>query len=368
MRRIQDRLGVYYGVLVTLIIAIGTWWVFFLSQETRNYERFQIQRFTTDQLHAVYLIQTVPEVGRNPVGMLQQSFPHLMFHPNGDNWQVQVDPAAHDRVHAEGTRRRRMFMAEGVTFLVLLLAGTTILTLAFRRERDFKRTRELFLAGATHEFKTPLASLRLYTETLNRPELQDDKRGRIRESMLQDVERLEGMVEQVLAVSREEETGRGPGEVLDLSHEAQLVLEDMEPFLEGHGARVETNLPENHRIRGHRNALAMALGNLVRNATLYSPPPARIHVDVRREGKEHLLSVRDEGPGIPRRERQRIFESFYRIEAPAGSLTQRPKGSGLGLYLVQRNVNGLGGRVDLESEEGRGSTFTISLPVCEEKS
>jgi len=367
MNRIQDRLGVYYGVLVTLIIAIGAWWVFFLSRETLNYERFQIQRYTTDQLHAVYLIQTVPEVGRDPIGMLQESFPHLLFQYNGTTWQVTVDPAAHDAVHSEGSRRRRMFVAEGVTFLLLLLAGTTILTLAFRRERDFKRARELFLAGATHEFKTPLASLRLYTETLNRPDLQEEKRGSIRASMLQDVERLEGMVDQVLAVSREEETGRGPAEVLDLAHEALLVLEDMAPFLESHGARLETNLPAGHRIRGDRNALAVSLGNLVRNAVVYSPPPARIRVAVKREGRIHSLSVNDEGPGIPRRERQRIFESFYRIESPAGSLTQRPKGSGLGLYLVQRNVNGLGGRVEVASEEGSGSTFTISLPVCEEK-
>ena len=367
MIRLQERLGLYYGILVTLILAIGVWWVYYLSQESRNYERFQIQRYTTDQLHAVYLIQTVPEVGRNPIGMLQESFPHLVFMPNGENWKVTVDPAARERVHAEGTRRRTMFIAEGVTFLVLLLAGTTILTLAFRRERDFKRARELFLAGATHEFKTPLASLRLYTETLNRPELQDEKRGPIRASMLQDVERLEGMVEQILAVSREEETGRGPDTVLDLAREAQLVLEDMQPFLEGHGARVTTELPEGHRIRGDRNALSVSLGNLIRNAALYSPPPARIEVAVRRNGRRHVLSVSDQGPGIPRRERQRIFESFYRIESPSGSLTKRPKGSGLGLYLVQRNVNGLGGSVELESEEGRGSTFTISLPVCEEK-
>ena len=367
MIRMQERLGLYYGVLVTLILAIGVWWVYYLSAESRNYERFQIQRFTTDQLHAVYLIQTVPEVGIDPIGMLQESFPHLIFQPSGENWQVQVDPAAHERVHAEGTRRRRMFIAEGATFLILLLAGTTILTLAFRRERDFKRARELFLAGATHEFKTPLASLRLYTETLNRPELQEEKRAPIRASMLQDVERLEGMVEQVLAASREEEIGRGPAMVLDLAHEAQMVLEDMQPFLDGHNARVDTDLPEGHRIRGDRNALAVSLGNLVRNAALYSPPPARIRVAVRHEGRHHLLSVSDSGPGIPRRERQKIFEGFYRIEAPSGSLTKRPKGSGLGLYLVQRNAIRLGGRVDLESEEGRGSTFTLRLPVCEEK-
>lgn len=366
MHRIEDRLGLYYGVLVTLIIAIGTWWVYFLSQESRNYERWQIQRYTTDQIHAAYLIRTVPEVGRNPVAMLGDAFPHLVFHQAPTGWEVSVDPEAHESVHADGRRRRRMFVAEGTTFLLLLLAGTTILTVAFRRERDFKRARELFLAGATHEFKTPLASLRLYTETLDRPDVADDARARIRKSMLQDVDRLEGMVEQVLAVSREEEHGRGPDEVLDLAHEAGTVLEDMHPFLEGHGARLETHMPDGLKVKGARTALAVALGNLVRNAVVYSPPPAHITVTLEPDGKHHRLSVTDEGPGIPRRERQRIFESFYRIEFPSGSLTKRPKGSGLGLYLVERNVTGLGGRVELESEEGRGSTFTLVLPACEE--
>lgn len=365
MIRLQQRLGLFYGVLVTLILAIGVWWVYFLVRESRNYERYMLQRYATDQLHAVYLIQSVPEVGRDPEIMLGSNFPHLVFTRGPEGWQVSIDHAAHEAVHDEAERRRRMFVAEGVTLILLLLAGTTILTLAFRRERDFKRARELFLAGATHEFKTPLASLRLYTETLDRPDLGDDARGRIRASMLQDVDRLEGMVEQVLAASREERV-HARDEVLDLAHEADLALADLAPLLEGQGARLETDLPEGHRIRGDHAAVAVCLGNLLRNAVLYSPPPASIRVTLRRDGGRHLLAVADEGPGIPRRERQRIFESFARIESPPGSRTRIPAGSGLGLYLVRRNMRNMGGDVELVSAEGNGSVFTLIFPVCEE--
>lgn len=368
MRRLQNNLGWVYGILVTLIVTIGVWWVYFMTQEGRNYERYMLQRLTTDQLHAVYLINTVPGVAHDPAGVLGRRYPYLRFQWNGQDWDVQVDMKMHEAIHQEAARRRRMFVAEGVFFMLLLFAGTTVLTLAFRRERDFKKARELFLAGATHEFKTPLASLRLYTETLNRPDLDQDKARRIRATMLEDVERLEGMVEQVLAVSREEELGRDRDAVLDLAHETELVLEDMAPVLDGLGARVTTDLPEGHRVRGDREGFSLALRNLVRNAAIYSPPPARITITLSRQGKRHRLAVSDEGPGIARKDRQRIFRSFTRLDAPSGSLNKRPRGSGLGLYLVQRYVDGMGGSIELESEEGRGSTFTLDLPACEEES
>jgi len=366
MIRLQNKLGLYYGILVTLIIAIGIWWVYFLTQESHNYERYMLQRYTTDQLHAQYLISTVSGVAHDPVGMLGNTFPHLAFQRTPQGWNVQVIAEAHQAVHKEAARRRRMFLTEGITFILLLFAGTTILTLAFRRERDFKRARELFLAGATHEFKTPLASLRLYTETLNRPELADDKRSRIRQTMLKDVDRLEGMVEQVLAVSREEELGRKPDEVLDVGHEATLVMEDLAPLLDGMSAKITTDLPAGLCILGEKTALTVALRNLVQNAVIYSSPPAVITVSARADNRRVLLSVSDNGPGIARKDRQRIFESFTRLEAPAGSLNKRPHGSGLGLYLVTRYVKSLGGLVELESEEGQGSTFTLVLPAHEE--
>ncbi|HPF34924.1 HAMP domain-containing histidine kinase [bacterium] len=366
MRRLQNNLGLVYGILVTLIVTIGIWWVYYMTQEGRNYERYMLQRLTTDRLHAAYLITTVPDVAHDPVSVLGERYPYLRFVWNGRDWDVQVDMKVHEAIHHEAKRRRRMFMTEGAFFMLLLFAGTTVLTLAFRRERDFKKARELFLAGATHEFKTPLASLRLYTETLNRPDLDEAKARRIRATMLEDVERLEGMVEQVLAVSREEELGRDRDAVLDLAHETQLVLEDMAPMLDGMGARVATDLPQGRFVRGDREGFSLALRNLVRNAAVYSPPPARITIALETRGKRHRLSVADEGPGIARKDRQRIFESFTRLDAPSGSLNKRPRGSGLGLYLVRRYVEGMGGAVELESEEGRGSTFTLDLPACEE--
>ncbi len=366
--RLHRHLGLMYGILVALIVVIGAWWVYYLTREGHHYESYQLQRYRTDQMHAVYILETVPEARDDPSTMLGRAFPHLLFQKTDKGWEVGIDPAAVADVQKEAARRRRMFMTEGVVFLLLLAAGTTILTLASRRERDFKRARELFLAGATHEFKTPLASIRLYTETLQRPDLPPDAGLRIRGAMLQDVERLEAMMEQVLSVSRDEDHLRGMRETIDLADVTRDVLETMGAFLVDRGARLEVDVPEGHLVVGDRQALRVAVRNLVHNAVLYSPPPAQVSVTLYRDGNRHRLTVRDRGPGIPRREQKRVFDSFYRAETGAGSLNERPRGSGLGLYLVQRNLESLGGRVELESEEGRGAAFTLVLPVFEEES
>jgi signal transduction histidine kinase len=298
--------------------------------------------------------------------VLGDRYPHLILQGPPASRSLAIDPAAIAAVEHEAAKRRRMFVAEGVTLLALLLAATTVLILAVRRERDFKRARELFLAGATHEFKTPLASLRLFTETLQREDLDPDTRPRIHKSMLKDVARLEGMVEKILAVGREEDLGQAENEAFDLAEVAAEVLESLAPLFAARGVKVESSLAPAAKVFGSRAALAVALRNLLQNAAVHCPPPVRVAVTLRSGEGRHRLAVADDGPGIPRRERRRIFESFARGESGAGGLARRPGGSGLGLYLVERNAGLLGGRVELDSEEGRGSTFTLVLPAHEE--
>ncbi len=361
--------GLLYGVLVVLIVALGAWWVIFLTQEGRNYERYQLQRMATDRIHAEYLIRTVPEVQSDPTGQLGETYPHLIFRATEDGITAEIDSLAVARVQREARRRQRMFTGEGIFFLLLLAAGTTILTLAYRSERAFKRARELFLTGATHELKTPLASLRLYTETLDRPELGAEESGRIRTRMLEDIGRLELLAEQILALGYEEEDSRSRYESLDVAEEVQAVLAEMDGFIRGHGARVETDLLPDQFVRGQRFVFALVLRNLLSNAVLHSPPPARVAITSAREGQWLRLSVQDHGPGIPRAERKRIFQEFVRAvdrggsHAPLKEGHRHSAGAGLGLYLVKRKMEMMGGKVELDSEVGKGSTFTLALPV-----
>jgi signal transduction histidine kinase len=251
-----------------------------------------------------------------------------------------------------------MFLWEGLFILVLLGGAAAILVLALRREREFKRARALFLAGATHEFKTPLASLRLYTETLNRSGLAETDRTRIRAHMVEDIRKLEGLVNQILALSGDDAFREEPRRRLDVAAACRKVLADLQGYLEGRNAQVSAELPAGHYIRGQELAFDLIVRNLVQNAVKFSPEPARISIALARQDGWHRLSVADQGHGIPRRLHAKVFECFY-------SRSETQPGAGLGLYLVRRCVDRLGGRIELASEEGRGATFTVLLPVYE---
>ena len=368
--RLDRRLALACFVLVVLLVSLGTWWFIFLSREGENYARYHLQRFKTDRIHALMLIRTVPEIAADPEAALKESFPDLLFEKGPDGYTVRVSPEAEAAVRVEAGRRRRMFMSEGIFFLALLGGVTFIIVLAYRRERDFRRARELFLASATHELRTPVAGLRLCAETLTRPDLRGEDRNRLLESMKASLERLEAVVDRVLAASRESylEHEHEQEETLDLAEEVRAVLADMEGFLAGGDARLETALAEGCRFHGRRSALHTVVRNLVQNAVVHSPAPARVRVELAREesGRGFRLSVGDEGPGIPRRYRKKIFQCFFRVPpAEGGSAGER--GSGLGLYLVKRSAVLLGGGITVENGGGGGAVFTLHLPANAEK-
>ena len=365
MRSRRLLLWLYLVFLVTILAQAG-WWLVYLRREGEHYLNYQIQRLQTDQLHAAYLLRSVPEFQADPEGALAPHFPDLVFKRTASGLDIQVDPRAEAAIRSEASRRRRMFLWEGGFFLTLLLAGASMVYVAYRREQAFRRSRELFLAGVTHEFKTPLASLSLYGETLERPELAEAQRAKILLHMGDDLRRLRQMVEQVLAVSRAESpTALRPVD-LDPASLARQVLADLAPLFAREGALLTSELPAGEWVRADEPALATALRNLLLNAIHYSPPPARVTLSLNREGREGRwlrLAVRDEGPGIPRREQKRIFQSFYRV----GEAGRRPAGihgSGLGLYLVKRNLEAMGGRVELVSSPGAGATFSLLLPAA----
>lgn len=363
MRR-RPRNGIWYGLLVALIVAQGTWWVIYQTREGHRYEEAEGRRLAAERRAAEALL--VPHRDAPDPAALRRDFPELRFGDAPDGVpRVEISPDVLRAIHDEAARRRRMFQFEGTFFLVLLAAGTLVLVLAHRAEGRFRSSREILLAGITHEFRTPLASLRLWAETLQRPGLDGDAKRRICGRLLEDAVRLESLVGQVLAAGRGGEMDPRLFEPLDAGREAQDVLREMEGYLRSKQARIAAELPEGHEFLGQREPFAVALRNLVQNAAKYSPAPATIDVRLTRDGKWLRLAVQDRGPGIAARDHRRIFESFTRLdEAPdPGTSTH---GAGLGLFLVKRNAEAMGGSVQLESEPGRGSTFTLLLPVREE--
>lgn len=355
----RKRRGIIYAVLVVLLLVIGVWWVYFLSMENNARLEYERQKLQNDRLHAVFLLQSNPQMRADPRRYLGESFPHLIFRKTQQGVDVVVDPSYLKASEDKARRVRNMFLYEGLFFMTLLLAGSTILVLSWRSESRFVEARELFLAGATHEFKTPLASLRLYTETLGREGLKEEDRQRIRGRMLDDIRRLEHLVDEVLSLSADDTFTPGPRVVMDLKEAARKVIDELRGFAGDRGAVIELESDPEVFTSGQEVAFTLTLRNLIINAIRHNKPGVRINVKLERRRNWNLLTVRDDGRGIPRRLHDKVFECFY--SEGAGQVAGQ--GAGVGLYLVRRNVTNMGGKIKIDSDEGKGCAFHIMLPA-----
>lgn len=257
-----------------------------------------------------------------------------------------------------------LFLILGTLFFLLLIVGLVLLCIWLVREMRVNQRQQAFLDAVTHEMKTPLASLRLFVDTLGRHDPPAERRREFLERMGEDLDRLDRTVNQVLAAARAE--ARAEPRRIDRTELPALLASCIAEIRSRHGLPEQALRLETHglvRVRGDAAELGMVFRNLLENAVQYSQGPVDVQIAVRgpEDGKV-LVSIADRGIGIPRRELRRIFERFYR----AGRDVQRQvAGLGLGLYIVRSLVRRQGGRVVARSEgEGQGSRFVVTLQAA----
>lgn len=259
--------------------------------------------------------------------------------------------------------RRRILLAGFALASLLVLAGGYFTFRGIYRELAVTQLQSDFVSAVSHEFRTPLTSLRQLSEMLAGGRLvNENRRQRYYEAMAADSGRLQRLVEELLNFGRME-TGamRYRLDPLDAAEVVRSVAADFERQLDK--GRVELSMPETPcPVQGDRDALSLAVWNLLDNAFKYSPECATVRVEVARNGKHMAIAVRDQGVGIPRRERKKIF---HRFERGAAAIASGRKGTGVGLAIVQHVAKGHRGEVRLESEPRHGSTFTLLLPAGE---
>jgi signal transduction histidine kinase len=260
--------------------------------------------------------------------------------------------------------RRVVPLVLGIIFFGLIIAGVSVNTVFLVREIRRNEQQDSFLNAVTHELKTPIASIRLYLETLESRQLDDSQRREFYRIMLDDTDRLLGTVEQVLkAGEARHRSDRKNWQELDFSALVRNALEltRLRHHLGLAALRFGAAPPGEILVVGNPEELRTVVFNLFDNAVKYSGAKKEIVVDVHTPNIDTvLLSVHDRGIGISHRELKSIFHRFYRAANP---VTGQVKGTGLGLFIVRSLARRHGGDVYAESEgEGRGSTFTVRLP------
>ena len=261
--------------------------------------------------------------------------------------------------------REGMLIVFGSIFFLVIIAGVVINTIFLVREIRRNEQHDSFINAVTHELKTPVASIRLYLETLQSRELPEDKRREFYRIMLDDSDRLLHTIDQVLRAGA---TGsilrRGAKVRLDLGEIARECVELARTrFHLGPDALEYVQHTAAAIVLGDGEELKAAVWNLLDNAVKYSQGDPKILVELEEMHNNRIaVRVTDHGVGISPAELKRIFKRFYRIPA---SVAVRTKGSGLGLFIVRSVARKHGGRAFAQSAgQGQGSTFTLLLPAA----
>ncbi len=252
----------------------------------------------------------------------------------------------------------------GILLMAMIISGIVLNTIFLVREVRRNAQHDAFINAVTHELKTPVASIRLYLETLQTRAVDESKRREFYSTMLADSDRLLGTIEQVLRAGRTGASSRKPHRApLDLVAEVETCLARARTLHHASEDALRYRPGPPVTILGDPDEVQAAVSNLIDNAVKYSAGEIDVTVEIAQVDEKYVdVRVIDRGAGIPRSELKRIFRRFHRVPGP---LATRIKGTGLGLYIVRSVAKRHGGRAWAESEgPGHGSTFVLELPMA----
>jgi two-component system phosphate regulon sensor histidine kinase PhoR len=269
--------------------------------------------------------------------------------------QLATSPESESILHKQLLAKYYMIFGEGSVFLLIMLVGIAQVRKAFKKESELLARQKTFLHSVTHEFKSPIASLRLQIETLLKRNLSNEQQQQALSNALEDTERLDQLLEKIL-ISARIDNGELPfyPEKINLS---EKLKDSLNKLLRSYQHRdIVEHIQDKVEIHIDPWAFNSIVTNLVENALVYSPKDKPVVVELKKEGNKILLLVKDHGPGIPVEERKKIFQKFYRMSTSSGY-----KGTGLGLYLVDYIVKRHNGSITVKENSPNGAIFEVAL-------
>ena len=289
------------------------------------------------------------------------------YRETGLPWTIRVapsNPAAADEISAS---RRRLMSAGFVLMLLVIGAAGYFVFRSVNRELGVACLQSEFVAAVSHEFRTPLTAMRHLTEMLEEGDTAPERLPLYFHALGRETRRLHGLVESLLDFGRME-AGKRVYRMED-ANAAELAREIVDEFREqppaaSHHLEWQAELSTPLHVRADRDALALALRNLLDNAVKYSPGESTVRVSVESRNGLASISVQDQGAGMPKEEQREVFRKFTR---GSSAREMNVKGTGIGLTMAYEIVKAHGGRLELASEPGCGSRFTILLPLYEDR-
>lgn len=311
-----NRATVIYWFLLVYVLAALIWWFIALNLQNRRMTELRLE-----------------QLNRNDAAYLKKV----------------------EKIFSERSRLTAAYVSEGLVFLSVILIGAIFLYGAIVRQMRIQRQQQNFMMAITHELKTPISIARLNMETLQKHQLEDAKKDKIIKSSLQEINRLNTLTGNIL-VSAQLEGGSYlfNQEELDFS---QVIEESLKDYANRFSNRVWKNEIEPGLIvSGDPLLMRILVNNLIENAVKYSPTTSPIQVILKNEGGKGILEVQDQGMGIPKKERKRIFQKFYRV---GNEDTRTAQGTGLGLYLCRKIALDHKMQLLVSNNQPMGTVFTV---------
>lgn len=250
-----------------------------------------------------------------------------------------------------------MLLGEGSVFFLILIIGVISILRAFKRERELTKVQENFVLSVTHELKTPISSVKLFLQTLKKRELTPEKKEEIYDRSLNEINRLDGLVNNILLARSIENN----------NYFLDKVNVELSAFIREKTSSLQASILKSHTLKLNlaeinlmvdKIAFESILINLLENASKYSPAESQITVTLTQDNQFVLLEVADEGNGITKDKREKVFTKFYREE---NEMTRQSKGTGLGLYIVKFLVKQHNGIITLKDNKPRGLVASITF-------
>ena len=369
-RILSRRVLLLFLAVVGFTVGQFTWWVIFNIGHARKRQQTLQTQIERDRALAGELIALRTRISgagdTDAQALLRRYFPHLAW-AGGTAADVPdrvvIRPEVHEKVVATYVSQVRMFLWEGGFFLLVLLSGVALIWRTMHQEVHLRLQQRNFLSAVTHELKSPLASIRLYTQTIQLRDPPLPKRLHYLSNIRQDVDRLETLVGNLLAVARLDARDMHLKPTAgDLGNDVAKLIAQIRPQIEERGVSLSSDICSDEAITACYDAdvLRTVLNNLLDNAIKYGGAQKKIDVSLHGDERWVALRVADHGIGLAATEQERIFGKFYRV---GDEMVRGTEGSGLGLYLVRELMRQQGGDVVAHSPGlGQGSTFVVSWP------